>query len=81
MPGHSDRPLTVLETPQGNPQAFIWRGQRIKVKQIIDDWEEEGCWWRDEEPRYVFRVLGQNDVLYELHRFVASGWRMFCASD
>jgi len=77
----TDRTLSVLETPRGDPQAFLWRGRRVKVRQIVDDWEEEGCWWRDEEPRRVYRVLGHDETLYELHQLAASGWRLFRTYD
>ena len=77
MSGPTDRALTVIETPQGEPHLFLWRGHRVKVREIIDDWEEEGCWWRDEEPRRVYRVLGHDGTLYELHRLTLSGWQMF----
>ena len=77
----TDRPITVLENPRGDPQAFLYRGRRIKVRHIIDDWEEEGCWWLDEEPRRVYRLLGTDETLYELHHFAASGWRLFRTYD
>ena len=81
MNRQTDRTIAVLETQRGSPQAFLWRGRRIRVSQVVDDWEEEGCWWLDEEPRRVYRVLSADDALYELHRFVASGWRLFRAYD
>jgi hypothetical protein len=81
MNPHTDRTIPVLENPRGAPQAFSWRGRRVNVRQILDDWEEEGCWWLDEEPRRVYRVLGHDDTLYELHQFVASGWRLFRTYD
>jgi len=76
-----NRTIEVLENQRGEPQVFLWRGRRIKVRQIVDDWEEAGCWWLDEEPRRVYRVFGHDDTLYELHQFAASGWRLFRTYD
>jgi hypothetical protein len=71
-----ERPLQVVEDPYGQPQVFLWRGRRIRVRHVLEEWEEVGCWWLDEEPRRVFRVLDAGDTLYELHRFLVSGWRL-----
>ncbi len=69
------RPLEVTERDQ-HPVALLWRGRQVRVNEIRDDWEEVGCWWLGEEPRRVYRVLGDNGVLYELHRQESLGWRL-----
>ena len=58
------------------PVAFRWRNRRIVVREILDDWEEVGCWWAGEAPRRVYRLLGSNGTVYELHQQAPDGWRL-----
>jgi len=72
-----DRMIAVSLGAGGLPEAFVWKEQRIPVTEILDDWEEAGCWWLDEEPRRVYRVLSANGATYELHQLAASGWQLY----
>lgn len=76
-----DRPLQVVEQAQGAPRAFRWKGRRIVVSEVIDAWEEAGCWWRGEAARRVYRVLVAEGTIYELHHQPSDGWRLYRVYD
>jgi hypothetical protein len=71
-----DRQIDVVATPEGRPRAFHWRGRQVTVREVLDAWEEAGCWWLGEEPRHVYRVLATHGAAYELHHQLSSGWRV-----
>jgi hypothetical protein len=71
-----DRAIDVVEGSDGLPQAFRWRGRQVVVGEVLDDWEEAGCWWLQEEPRRVYRVCGTGGTVYELHYQPTHGWRL-----
>ena len=70
------RDIQVLAIGNHLPGSFLWRGRRVGVSEILDDWEEAGCWWLGEEPRRVYRVLGSTGARYELHRQESVGWKL-----
>ena len=72
----ANRSLSKVEMQDGAPKAFVWRGLRLPISKVLDDWEEEGCWWLEEEPRRVYRVQANNNAIYELHWLAVSGWEL-----
>ena len=38
-----------VEAPDGQIEAFWWRGRRYGVKQILGRWRETGEWWAAEQ--------------------------------
>jgi hypothetical protein len=76
-----DLPLRVVEEKDGLPLAFHWRGRRIVVSEILDQWEEAGCWWQGEQARRVYRVQPAGGAIYELHHQSPAGWRLYRSYD
>jgi hypothetical protein len=33
--------------PDGQPDAFVWRGRLYVVRAVLDHWQERRPWWRD----------------------------------
>lgn len=62
-----DSPLKWVEEENGLPRAFRWQGRRIVVNEILDQWEEAGCWWQGEPARRVYRVQAASGAVFELH--------------
>lgn len=81
MTKHMNRVVDVVENDDGLPSALCWRGRHIALSEILDDWEEAGCWWLQEEPRWIYRVCGTDGVVYELHRQAPEGWRLYRVFD
>jgi len=73
--------VEVQVRQDGLPGGLRWAGRRIGIRRVFDDWEEAGCWWLQEEPRQVYRVVGDNGVAYELHHQASSGWRLYRVFD
>lgn len=39
--------VEVVDEPGGQrPEAFLWRGQRYRVVNVIGHWREDPGWWR-----------------------------------
>jgi len=68
--------VEVTSEGSGRPTAFHWRGRWVTVSQVLDEWEEAGCWWLGEEPRTVHRVLATSGAAYELHHRRSAGWQL-----
>ena len=34
-----------VEAPDGQIEAFTWRGRRFAVRQVLGRWRETGEWW------------------------------------
>jgi len=75
-----DQPIAVTHDPRGRPQRFCWRRREVAIREILDHWEEAGCWWLGERPRRVYRARAADGALYELHHR-ADGWRLYRAFD
>jgi hypothetical protein len=75
-----DQPITVSADPRGRPRRFRWGRREVTIHEIVDRWEEAGCWWQGERPRRVYRARSSEGALYELHHH-ADGWRLYRAYD
>jgi hypothetical protein len=51
------------------------------VSEILDQWEEAGCWWQGEQARRVYRVQAAGGAIYELHHQPPAGWRLYRSYD
>jgi Domain of unknown function (DUF6504) len=76
MTAERERAIQVEVGLREVPVAFRWRNRPIAVREILDDWEEAGCWWAGEAPRRVYRLLGSNGTVYELHQQAPCGWSL-----
>ncbi len=43
--------LVAVERDAGLPAAFVWRGRRYEVRDVIGRWRIEGRWWEDGRDR------------------------------
>ena len=48
--------LVTVERDAGMPSAFVWRGRRYDVRDVIGRWRIEGRWWEDGRDREYWRV-------------------------
>ena len=74
------------------PEQFMWRGRLFVVREVIDQWQERGAWWRDPGeasdeggPRQVWRVAasaGRHGVpgVYDLGA-AGAAWTLLRAQD
>ena len=76
-----DSPLKQVEETNGAPRAFRWRGRRVMVDEVLEEWEETGCWWRGEPALRVYRVQAAGGAIYELHHQPPGGWRLYRGFD
>lgn len=76
-----DIPLQAVDEHGGRPRAFRWQGRSIAVSEILEEWEEAGCWWQGEPVRRVFRVQTASGAIYELHHQSPAGWRLYRSYD
>jgi hypothetical protein len=76
-----DRKTTVSADTKGRP-LFLHHGRRqIEVEEILEEWEEAGCWWRGEQARRVYCVRCADGAIYEIHHQPPAGWRLYRAYD
>ena len=63
-------PVTVHETSDALPDAFIWRKRLYRVEEVAGWWREPSAWWQDAAPRFFIRVVARNACAgaYELYR-------------
>lgn len=51
---------------------FLWRGRRYVVQEILDGWQEAGCWWEEvpviEGFHVAFQGGGTGILLYRRPR-------------
>lgn len=81
MSKHIDQAIMVIHDKRGRPQRFRWGRRQVTIREIVDQWEEAGCWWLGERPRHVYRARSAQGALYELHHQHADGWRLYRAFD
>src|ERR671924_1723052 len=51
--------LVTVERDAGMPSAFVWRGRRYDVRDVIGRWRIEGRWWEDGRDREYWRGGGE----------------------
>jgi hypothetical protein len=44
-PGRGGRAAHAVRP--GQPQAFVWRGRRYLVREVLGQWRERRAWWRE----------------------------------
>ncbi len=68
--------VSVSTDNRGRPVRFAHLRRVRRVQQLLDEWEEAGCWWQGEAPRRVYRVLTMEGTVCELHHHPPAGWRL-----
>jgi hypothetical protein len=76
-----DRAVEVRADDAGRPVRMQWRRRHSAVDEILDEWEEAGCWWQGEQARRVYCVRCAGGEVYELHHQPPGGWRLYRAYD
>lgn len=74
-------PFAVSADPRGRPLRFQHRRRSLQVVEVLDAWEEAGCWWQGEEPRRLYRVLTDSGAVYELQHQADAGWQLMRVLD
>lgn len=46
-----NEPIELQLAADQRPQAFIWRGRRYQIKQIVKHWTSNEAWWQKSAPR------------------------------
>ena len=66
-----------VERDAGMPSAFVWRGRRYEVADVIGRWRIEGRWWADGRDREYWRVEARGGAVWDLyHDRIADRWHM-----
>ncbi len=73
-----DEPIEVTPDLRDRqaPLAFVWRGCRYEIDQLLDTWREAGEWWdraRAREREY-FRVLARPAGMFASGEIDADGF-------
>ncbi len=56
-----------VEQDAGMPAAFVWRGRRYEVADVIGRWRIEGRWWADGRDREYWRVEARGGAVWDLY--------------
>jgi Family of unknown function (DUF6504) len=56
-----------VERDAGMPSAFLWRGRRYEVADVIGRWRIEGRWWADGRDREYWRVEARGGAVWDLY--------------
>jgi hypothetical protein len=66
-----------VERDAGMPSAFVWRGRRYEVADVIGKWRIEGRWWADGRDREYWRVEARGGAVWDLyHDRLKDRWHM-----
>ena len=57
----------AVERDAGMPAAFVWRGRRYEVRDVIGRWRIEGRWWEDGRDREYWRVEARGGAVVDLY--------------
>lgn len=76
-----DRAAQVNADAGGRPVRLRRGRELVEVEEILDEWEEAGCWWQGEQARRVYCVRCAGGAIYELHHQPPGGWRLYRAYD
>jgi len=76
-----DQPVRMTAERAGRPARFLRGRRQIEVEEILDEWEEAGCWWQGEPARRVYLVRCAGGAIYELHHQPPGGWRLYRTYD
>jgi uncharacterized protein DUF6504 len=57
----------AVEREAGMPAAFLWRGKRYEVRDVIGRWRIEGRWWEDGRDREYWRVEARGGAVIDLY--------------
>ena len=68
--------IEVKTDGRGRPLMLAWERREVVVREVLDCWEEAGLWWEGELPRRVYRLMGRDGVVYEVHHSDQS-WRLY----
>ncbi|HEX2267469.1 MAG TPA: DUF6504 family protein, partial [Actinomycetota bacterium] len=58
----------MVERDAGMPAAFLWRGRRYEVSDVIGRWRIEGRWWEDGTDREYWRVEARGGAVVDLYQ-------------
>jgi hypothetical protein len=56
-----------VERDAGMPAAFLWRGRRYLVADVIGRWRIEGRWWAEGRDREYWRVEARGGAVFDLY--------------
>src|SRR5919198_1367909 len=66
-----------VERDAGMPSAFVWRGRRYEIADVIGRWRIEGRWWADGRDREYWRVEARGGAVWDLyHDRLADRWHL-----
>lgn len=57
----------LVQTEDGLPQAFRYRGRYWRVAEVLERWRDTGRWWAREAPKLFFRVLTAGGGMWEIY--------------
>jgi hypothetical protein len=67
----------MVEKDAGMPAAFLWRGRRYEVRNVIGRWLIAGRWWEDGRDREYWRVEARGGAVVDLYEDRRAGrWQL-----
>ncbi|MEW6182098.1 MAG: DUF6504 family protein [Bacillota bacterium] len=66
----------------GVPRSFCWRGGSYSIRTVLEAWKDTGRWWKDEAPKFFFRVETTGGGLWEIYLDTARyEWHLYKVYD
>jgi hypothetical protein len=65
--------MVTVRTKDGWPQSFRAQDRPIVIAEVLDCWRESRAWWNQEGDIWLWRVLGENQGVYELAHDMSQG--------
>jgi hypothetical protein len=76
-----DCAIRVKTNTSQTPLSFHWNNTWFPVENILDCWEDTGCWWEGETEKTFFRVASRKQI-FELYREKnTSKWHLYSVYD
>jgi len=69
--------VQVITNARGHPLRLRRGRRQVRVRQLVDEWEEASRWWQGEQEMRVYRVLTSDGAMWELHRRASCDWRLY----
>ncbi|NLF66182.1 MAG: hypothetical protein GX579_16450 [Chloroflexi bacterium] len=66
-------PITVACDDAGEPQRFVWQGERHSVAAVVGRWRLDMEWWVAPVRRDYYKLSTEGGLLVEIYHDLAGG--------
>lgn len=70
-------PVKVKTNSARIPLLFSWNNIWFAVENILDCWEDTGCWWKGESEKTFFRVASGKQIFEIYNEKDTSEWHLY----